>query len=129
KEAAASAIRAIPGLGWGGVDMAIEQGTGRPYVIEINTRAAYGAALFPTYGDPEDVASVVWDLRQSVTPKDVEGVPPALQPRQAPQSLRASRSIRSHEERPVSLGSLLMESLGAQGYHVETLSRRVFEVS
>lgn len=63
KNEAIRAIAAIPGLGWGGVDLLVEKATGKPYVLEINDHAAYGAAMFPAYGQPRDVGSDVWNLR------------------------------------------------------------------
>lgn len=69
KETAVAAVAAIPGLGWGGVDVIIEKGTGEPYVIEINTDAGYGQALFPTYGNSRNVAAPAWENRvQAVLP-------------------------------------------------------------
>lgn len=75
KDEAIKAIAAIPGLGWGGVDLLVEKATGKPYVIEINDHAAYGAALFPAYGQPRDVGSEVWNLRFEATAYDKAAEP------------------------------------------------------
>lgn len=92
KELAAGAVAAIPGLGWGGVDVIIEKGTGEPYVLEINTDAGYGQAMFPTYGEPINVAETAWKLRidetkeaptaQPATPRLVPKRQPVIQERQ-----------------------------------------------
>lgn len=79
KSAAANAVAAIPGLGWGGADVIIEDGTQRPLVIEINTQAAYGAALFPAYGEPNDVSAAAWAVRYEATAPEVTTAPEAVE--------------------------------------------------
>lgn len=79
KAAAANAVAAIPGLGWGGADVIIEDGTQRPLVIEINTQAAYGAALFPAYGEPNDVSAAAWTVRYEATAPEVTAAPEAAE--------------------------------------------------
>lgn len=69
-DVAARAVAAIPGLRWGGVDMVTERGTGRPFAIEINTNAAFGAACFPTRGEPKDAAARIWELKLEATAPD-----------------------------------------------------------
>src|SRR5699024_8099040 len=40
KDTAVSAVRSIPGMTWGGVDILVEEGTGTPYVLELNADAS-----------------------------------------------------------------------------------------
>lgn len=84
KDVAVAAVSAIPGLRWGGVDIMIEKDSARPYVIEVNTQAAYGAALFPAYGDPRDVGADVWNLRLSSAIPEPLSSPQSPAPREAP---------------------------------------------
>lgn len=114
KDTAVAAIAAIPGLDWGGVDLLIEKDTGKHYVIEINAKAAYGAALFPAYGQPRDVGAEAWKLRYAATASD----PPS-----------AATGVSKHDDAlmirdtPVKLASrrtsfrrLFRRSLERQGY-------------
>lgn len=118
KETAAAAVGAIPGLGWGGVDLIIEKDTSVPYVIEINTNAAYGAALFPTYGQPRNVAEKVWELRHAATALDVHGTPIEARVASPAQSLASGRKLpQAHE--PLTFSTLLTESLLRNGYQIK----------
>ena len=57
---AASSVAAIPGLAWSAVDILIERGTGKPYVIELNSGAEFGGATYPSTGEPHHVAGDMW---------------------------------------------------------------------
>ena len=127
KTAAANAVAAIPGLGWGGVDMIIQKGTGTPYVVEINSEAAYGAALFPAYGEPRDVGTEVWRLRYDATEPDPSGAPelPTAYPRG--QVLSLATGMKGDD--CIAFDHLLEESLARRQYTVETKSSGVLHVT
>lgn len=61
REAAVRAVRAVPGLGFCGLDMLIEDhrkplDEQRATVIELNAHAAIGSAQYPMWGEPSPVA-------------------------------------------------------------------------
>lgn len=60
KTTAVKAVAAIPGMHWGGVDILVEKTTGIPYVIELNSDAAFYGSVFPIYGKPRDVGAAMW---------------------------------------------------------------------
>lgn len=62
KEIAAAAIAAIPGLGWGGVDV-VRTASGDTFVIEINSDADISGATYPWSGEATDVAAEMIELR------------------------------------------------------------------
>ncbi|WP_261623329.1 ATP-binding protein [Nesterenkonia marinintestina] len=64
RDAAVAAVAAVPELRWGGVDLMVERGTGDVYVLEVNSRAGYGSATFPSSGASQDVAGHAWMLRE-----------------------------------------------------------------
>lgn len=61
KTTAVNAVAAIPGMSWGGVDILVEKATGTPYVIELNSDAAFYGSAFPIYGKPRDVGAAIWE--------------------------------------------------------------------
>lgn len=61
KTTAVNAVAAIPGMSWGGVDILVEKATGIPYVIELNSDAAFYGSAFPIYGKPRDVGAAIWE--------------------------------------------------------------------
>lgn len=127
KEAAKAALAAIPGLGWGGVDLIIERDTGNPYVIEINTEASYGAALFPAYGVPKDLAGAVWAIRDQGTNRDTVDPPKLPRRKRRPTPLLAKTGIHATEK--VAFDHLFHESLKKQGFVTEWKSQRVLRVT
>jgi D-alanine-D-alanine ligase-like ATP-grasp enzyme/acylphosphatase len=66
REVAVRAVEAVPGLGFCGVDMLLEDHR-RPIteqqatVIELNAHAAIGSAQYPMWGNPTDVARLFFD--------------------------------------------------------------------
>lgn len=64
KQLAVDALRAIPGLTHGAVDLMIEktdQGKEYGYIIELNPTAQLGGILFPLKGTPRDVPKAIID--------------------------------------------------------------------
>src|SRR5699024_8710703 len=64
KQLAVDALRAIPGLTHGAVDLMIEKtadGQESGYIIELNPTAQLGGILFPLKGAPRDVPKAIID--------------------------------------------------------------------
>lgn len=66
KELAVKAVNAVPGLGFCGLDMLIEDHTKptweqRVTVIELNAHAAIGSAQYPMWGEPAPVAKCFFE--------------------------------------------------------------------
>ncbi|WP_020006378.1 acylphosphatase [Salinicoccus albus] len=59
KALAVQAIKAVPGLTHGAVDMIVKDGSGS--VIEINPTSQLGGLLFPIKGEPRDVPAAIID--------------------------------------------------------------------
>ncbi|WP_261623342.1 hypothetical protein [Nesterenkonia marinintestina] len=127
KFTAASAIAAIPGLEWGGVDIIVEKGTGNPYVIEINTQAHYGGAVFPSYGQPVDVGSEVWRLRHAAALPTVNSEPDTAEPSYGRELLWHDTG-ETFDSEELSFSRLFTESLIRQGYAIQQRNRRVLQV-
>lgn len=70
RDIAFRAVAAVPGLGWAGVDVVTEKGTGRVFVLEINVNAGYGGVTFPVEGEARNVAATVWDVWRDRTAAD-----------------------------------------------------------
>lgn len=128
KTAASVAMAAIPGMGWGGVDILIEKHSGKPYVIEINSQAGYGGAVFPTYGQPRDVGAEVWPLRHAATAPEPEAAPEVAETNTRPTSIIHDISLLP-ERGSVEFTRLFKESLARQNYTIEQKNRRVLHVS
>lgn len=67
KELSVKAVQAIPGLGFCGLDMLIEDHTKpiweqRVTVIELNAHAAIGSAQYPMWGEPAPVAKKFFEV-------------------------------------------------------------------
>lgn len=125
--AAASAIAAIPGLEWGGVDIIVEKHSGKPYVIEINTQAHYGGAVFPAYGQPRDVGAEVWRLRHTATAPETETEPEIAEPT-TNNHLIIGVIPHASESGKLKFTSLFKESLTRQNYTIRARNYRVFQV-
>lgn len=128
KRAASTAIAAIPGMRWGGVDVIVERDTGRPFVIEVNSAAAYGAAMFPSYGKPLDIGSEVWNLRLDATSPDPVNPPQVSRGRTDPIPLIAEVSKHSSDSE-VPFSRLYADSLKRLGYSITSNYSRVFQAS
>lgn len=127
KMAAANAIAAIPGLGWGGADVIIEVGTQCPFVIEVNTQAAYGAALFPAYGEPKDVSAAAWEVRYEATASETSADPETVEPSAVPVPLVRNRNLLNAHS-TIAFRRLFQDSLKRLPYPVAQQSLTVREV-
>lgn len=128
KELAANAVSAIPGLGWGGVDVILERGTGEPYVLEINTDAGYGQAMFPTYGKPRDVAATAWNLRIAQAEPTPTSTPKAPRHQRSPRPLLQELSPSGKTYSRAHLQTITWSFLRRSGYRITKLSPAIFEV-
>jgi D-alanine-D-alanine ligase-like ATP-grasp enzyme len=124
KQVATSAIDAIPGLGWGGVDLIIERDTGKPYVIEINTSAGHASAAFPTYGQPLNIGSHLWKLRSTATLGGTEPLPQVRSPKLTRKNKRVPRK-RDY----IRFRSLFKRFLRRNNYTVERKNSEVSVVT
>jgi D-alanine-D-alanine ligase-like ATP-grasp enzyme len=129
KNTAADAVASIPGLGWGGVDVIIEEGTGEPFVVEINTDAGYGQALFPTYGKSRNVAKMSWDARSQETPVAPTGPVRPVPAKDAAEPVLQQRSPGATSYSRARLTTAFTEYLEHSGYEHENLSPSVRRVA
>ncbi|MBR7554758.1 acylphosphatase [Allobacillus sp. GCM10007491] len=61
KEIAINAVKAIPGLSEGGVDLIYDEKTNEGNVIEVNTNVGIGGHLFPLRGKARDIPKALID--------------------------------------------------------------------
>lgn len=124
KQTAIAATASIPGMNWGGVDIIIEENSGTPYVMEINTNAMTIGSIFPVFGSPRDLAKIVlqrvWE--QSV-PEPVQS-PVLPRPHAHPTALgrNQSRSIGMR----LTLQNLLKQRMKQRGYQVVPHTKNVW---
>lgn len=124
KQTAIAATAAIPGLNWAGVDIIIEQSTGKPYVMEINTNAMTIGSIFPVFGTPRDLAKIVfqkaWDRSQPTTSGDP--ILPSLHSTPVPMSQAGFLP----KGRRLSLQNLVKDRLDQRGFWVVQHNRTVW---
>lgn len=75
RDAAVAAVASIPSLGWAGVDVVLEKGTGRALVLEINVNAGYGGVTFPVHGTSRNVAAEIWPQWRELGSRDDDSIP------------------------------------------------------
>ncbi|GAA1405159.1 hypothetical protein AUR04nite_06990 [Glutamicibacter uratoxydans] len=114
KDSASAAVAAIPGLGWGGVDIMLDQ-AGEPYVIEINSDAGITGSQFPFYGVPKNVGAYLYELHRDHRA--------AIDPEQFP--IANPQTAISGQQK---LSSLLRASYRASGYEVQSVGKRLTQV-
>ena len=124
---ATRAVAAIPGLTWAGVDVAIDQSSGAPYVLELNADAGFGAATYPHTGVPRDVAATMWTLMKGIsTPTDPStAVPPTLltEPR------RLDADVPYLSETSGRLGDLLRDHARTRGHEILDIGSGMIQIS
>lgn len=127
KQTAVAATASIPGMNWGGVDIIIEEGTGTPYVMEINTNAMTIGSIFPVFGTPRDLAKVlfqkVWD--QSL-PEPSER-PIGATPHPLPLAIGAETSLPTGTR--LTFQDLLKKRMEQHGYQIVQHNRRVWSAT
>lgn len=118
KSAAVSAVRAIPGMDWGGVDVIVERSSGEPYVLEINTNAAFNGSAFPVFGTPRDLGGVIWrNMYNRSTPESASSP-------QSPMLLDSPEPVtRSSSGDAVSVRTLVREELQRRGHRLASFNR------
>jgi D-alanine-D-alanine ligase-like ATP-grasp enzyme len=128
RNTAVAAVAAIPGLDWGGVDLIIEKTTGHAYVIEINTAAGYGQALFPTYGEPVDVGAEASRMRIAAT-KSITPMPSSLSSLERIELPLAAKHAQAIESDPTPFGTFFRRILERAGYSFESKNKKIFRVT
>lgn len=114
---ATDSVAAVPGLAWSAVDILIERGTGKPYVIELNSGAEFGGATYPVSGEPRHLAEDMWRDMFSTAPSSLQspaqGPPVHPSPQEIPLPAKTPRA-------GVTVQSLLQHY--AARYHLPTES-------
>lgn len=116
KDAAVRAVAAVPGMDWGGVDIVVENETGTPYVIEVNTNAAINGSSFPSFGTPRDLGTVLWHRMYARSSPEPTGRP--LTPRLLETPQRIGSVVSSSSLSHLTLQDMLMRVLQDQGHRI-----------
>ncbi|MGO2859777.1 MAG: hypothetical protein ACTIC1_01375 [Brevibacterium sp.] len=124
KDAAVSAVRAIPGLTWGGVDILVEGDTGTPYVLEVNCNASINGSTFPVYGTPRDLGSRLWKEIVKKSAPDPIAEPMALPLAERPHRLGSEMDALAPDT--MSLHKYLMITLQLRGYRTNNLNELIW---
>lgn len=125
KQTAVDAIAAIPGMHWGGVDLLIDDRTGEPYVIEVNTDASIFGSAFPVFGPPRDVGGELWLALKQVTTPEPSALPQALS-----YDSGAPSRLPVHEgARALPIGELVRGEVEKQGRKVEKINRSIWNAT
>lgn len=109
KEVAARAVDAVPGLGFCGLDMLIEDPS-KPMseqeatVIELNAHAAIGSAQYPMWGTPTEVARLFFEATAreygiSLPPERADELSLALEVKGRVTGVGYRRWLKSHARR------------------------------
>lgn len=123
KQTAAAAVAAIPGMDWGGVDILVEEDTGTPYVMEVNSDAAINGSTFPVYGTPRDLGTVLWRRMYHRSVPDPTEDPIALSPGDALVPIPAVPDTTAEVK---TLQELLTDHLRSQGWRITMHSSRLW---
>lgn len=142
RNTAVQAVRAIPGLTWGGCDI-IQTSDGRAYIIEINSDADIGGATYPLQGEPTDIAGRMIALRLASSERRTATVtaPVESAPSRAVRLMRKvfgrSRAPQSADAQPVDprrevsgpLPQLFQDWLTAAGHRLDREAASVWRVT
>jgi D-alanine-D-alanine ligase-like ATP-grasp enzyme len=132
KQAAVDAVRAVPGLRWGGVDIMLRSdstaGSARTpdaLVLEINVNSGISSFHYPVFGRPRDAAGQLWSTRWRWASSNLHhnrAVQPSARRRlQAPPPPTAGAEPPRPSGR-VDLTTLLAARVAALGGHAERLA-------
>lgn len=129
KEVAIAAVKAVPGLTWGGCDVLVEESTGVPYIIEINSSADITGSMFPYYGRPKDVALAAWKARrqEEVSRKSARASGVGFAASQT-STVEAARPDIWRNDRTLRLASILRRAAEGLGYQFGANSSQIFQV-
>lgn len=121
KHAAMNAVKSIPGMDWGGVDILVERKSGTPYVLEINTSAAINGSTFPVFGAPRDLGGVVW---QSMYDRSI---PESVLAPRIPQLHPSPKSVGDvSKKKTVTPRAILRQELQRRGHQLTDHNRRIW---
>lgn len=127
KSLSTQVVRAIPGLHWAGIDVAIERETGKPWIIEANINAGYSLE-YPSTGQRREITPDLWKIRKA------DAAARALLAQKFEASYDGSRQDSADEynrylagSRRRRLSSLYSTYLTRHGYEVVQASPSVFE--
>jgi len=95
KSIAVAAVKAIPGLSHGGVDLLIDEDNNSAVVIELNATAHIGSALFPGEGKAKDIPSAIIDYYFPESAKLRQASPIIYFPYKEKLGLLANQSLQS----------------------------------
>lgn len=124
KQVAVGAVAAIPGMEWGGVDILVEDMTGIPYVIEVNTNAAINGSTFPVFGTPRDLGSVLW--RQLYAHSYPEPSQDPTTPKRLDVPIRLEALSLAADKREWTLKDILVKHLEGQGHRITYHNQRIW---
>lgn len=127
KQAAVNAVRAIPGMSWGGVDILVEDDTETPFVLEVNTDAATNGSTFPVFGTPRDVGSRLWaEIYRHSSPESTSA-PLSSKALKEPRTLKSIFPDVLTER--VSLQRLVMNEVERMGRNIKSLTQQIWTAS
>jgi D-alanine-D-alanine ligase-like ATP-grasp enzyme len=141
KLTAVDAVRAIPGLRWGGVDVILadpdvtDAATGpRTCVLEINVNAGISGFHYPVYGRPRNVARLLWQTRLGVAasrPAIKYRVPVArtARPRPVGRTSPIQPNGEATQSGKIDLSAMLAARVSSVGADVERLGPQLLHIS
>lgn len=128
KVAAYEAVRAIPGLTWGGVDVVTSKDDRHPYIIEINSDADIGGATYPLSGPPKDVAGRMLQERID-SPRNPSSLGTTILNRNnSLQTIRDATESHGSESSSIRLSEILVSRLRRQGNDVSRQGPGILKV-
>lgn len=127
KKTAVAATASIPGMNWGGVDIIIEEGTGTPYVMEINTNAMTIGSIFPVFGTPRDLAKTLFQKVWDRSVPEPSGIPVLATPHSLPHTMSHDES--SPKGMRFTLQNLLKKRMEQHGSRIVQHNSRVWSAA
>lgn len=124
RKTAVAATDAIPGLNWAGVDIILDESTGTPYVMEINTSAMTIGSIFPVFGTPRNLAKTVFQKVWDHSRPEPKGSPILPSVNSTPLALSQAGQVAKGAR--FSLQNLLQNRLEQRGYWIVQHNRTVW---